>query len=290
MKFGFLSDHEMEYCLKIFQPELHSSAGYQEVVATKYHYTPEQVHEMEACCRANIQCDEQKRSEFDIILTDETRHCECEHKFRHCLKKSNHQTDLGVQYFKIIPQCYAVDHPMVKCNKFKCFYQPTKEYTQYPHDHMGDAARCVEYELDVSKAKVYQTFDLPFIYDSYGKKEFRHLEREAQQLDSYRNLEFDGTGPQAVAVIAGWTSGKWIPTTTISPHKYTYMETSYSHNNKSYDSNNITAKSTQQTSATNIDENQSIDTDRLNKIESKLEMLIRTLSKILPESGDLQKP
>lgn len=63
----------MEYYLKIFQPVLHSDVRYQEVVATKYHYTPEQVNVMEAFCHSNSQCDEQKRSEFKSIFTNGPR-------------------------------------------------------------------------------------------------------------------------------------------------------------------------------------------------------------------------
>lgn len=99
-------------------------------------FHPDTIENMEMCCKLNIQCDMQKRFVlFDTSIDSNIRHCECENKFRECLSSKNtiktgysKVSYFGDVYSRQTASCYSVDHPIVKCEQFKCFYQPETTY------------------------------------------------------------------------------------------------------------------------------------------------------------------
>lgn len=96
---------------------------------------------------------------------------------------------MGDHYFRTTAKCYSVDHPIIKCEEFKCFYQPNNSYKQFPSGHMDGAVRCVKYQLDKTKAKIYQTFELPFYYYGYFDWQFEDLEGMAYRYEpDYDNV------------------------------------------------------------------------------------------------------
>lgn len=140
------------------------------------------VEALERCCTSNIQCDEDKRSEMNGILMEKNiRHCDCEHEFYKCLRKSNYYGVVFIanDYFQKTEKCYALDHPIIKCEQYKCYYQPKKLYNQYPSGAEIGTIRCAEYELDKSKPQIYQTFELAFTYGAYDELDYQELEDNA---------------------------------------------------------------------------------------------------------------
>lgn len=136
---------------------------------------------METCCSSLLQCDEQKRAELKgDFIEDGIRHCECEKKFAKCLTDAEFASimSFGKDYFTKTVKCYSVDHPIIKCEQYKCYYQPNTKFNQYPSGHVKEAIRCVEYQLDESKPKIYQTFELPFYYEGFDDYVWLQIEAE----------------------------------------------------------------------------------------------------------------
>lgn len=139
----------MKFCPSIYA---HTPSLKMRILKIDLNSTEEEI--LEACCHANIQCDERKRSELNHKIISSLRHCECEQKLRECLWKSV-DYNLGVlyfarEYFKHTKKCYTVDYPVVRCLKYQ------REHEWYK--------RCEQYELnhDESKPKIYQTFDVAY--------------------------------------------------------------------------------------------------------------------------------
>lgn len=153
---------------------------------TPHPYAWDTIQEIEACCNSILQCDVQKRAELNSSLVEgDIRHCVCENKFRECLTNSNPQVEnFGQHYFMKTAKCYSVDHPIVKCEQYKCYYQPNATYDQYPSGHASEAVRCTEYELDKSKPKMCQTFNLPFYYVGWSGSDYQWIKFEAKHDDN----------------------------------------------------------------------------------------------------------
>ncbi|XP_044760931.1 phospholipase A2-like isoform X2 [Coccinella septempunctata] len=110
--------------------------------------------EADKCCRAHDKC-------FDFIPSGESKHnltnadqvsrmhCDCDLEFYYCLKNvsSMESIMIGKIYFNDVGKCYKRDYPIIRCLSYKnfLFFQ-----------------KCLVYELDESKEKVYQYFDLPY--------------------------------------------------------------------------------------------------------------------------------
>ncbi|XP_028040028.1 phospholipase A2-like [Bombyx mandarina] len=108
--------------------------------------------ETDMCCREHDHC-------TDLIPAGETKHgltndcfyarlsCECDEKFRLCLKNAN--TDIshtvGMTYFDTIgTKCYRKDYPVVGCQMYGGMFMPI----------------CLEYEFDKKSKQIYQWFDV----------------------------------------------------------------------------------------------------------------------------------
>lgn len=83
------------------------------------------------------------------IITYTMLSCDCERKFLDCLKKASTPASVlvGIMYYEFFPtrRCFSEEHPKVKCLKS----------TGWP------MSKCLKYELDEKKPKIYQWFDLP---------------------------------------------------------------------------------------------------------------------------------
>lgn len=102
----------------------------------------------DSCCRAHDLCPkiiDAQQSEYGLKNNGKfTRlHCECDNEFYKCLKSVNTlvSKQIGILYFNVLgAQCFSEDFPKKICKK---------------HSH----SRCVRYEVDKSKPKIYQWFD-----------------------------------------------------------------------------------------------------------------------------------
>lgn len=163
-------------------PKIYTGTPYRGFSAFIPHFASKTIEALERCCSSNIQCDVRKRSAINGISIDKKlRHCECEHEFYQCVYKANilGVSEIADYYFRKTQKCYAFDHPIIKCERFKCFYQPKKIYEQYPSEAEAGTVRCAEYKLDKSMPKKYQTFDLMFTYEAYGALDYQTLEDNA---------------------------------------------------------------------------------------------------------------
>lgn len=82
-------------------------------------------------------------------------HCDCDELIRRCFSDvSSEYADLAGELFYSSgsDRCFKKEYPIVKC--IEC-----DEDTLF-----GD--RCMRYELDETKSKIYQFFDLPHYYNS----------------------------------------------------------------------------------------------------------------------------
>jgi len=127
------------------------------------------------CCKDVIACDFEQKSKLNrtIYLNDLfrsfVRNCDCERKYHKCLSSYRGFDLIGILGLVSIlksPKCYSVDHPIVKCKKFQYFFEPMITFNELPKRRGTDTIRCLEYELDESKPKIYQdNFDVPFKFD-----------------------------------------------------------------------------------------------------------------------------
>ncbi|KAK4872448.1 hypothetical protein RN001_014477 [Aquatica leii] len=108
--------------------------------------------EADRCCKAHDLCD-------DYIEAGGTKHnltnsafytrlkCQCDEDFNACLKKGNTRASnqVGYLYFNALgTQCFREDYPVISCVR----------YTITPK------RKCLEYEYDTTKEKIYQWFDV----------------------------------------------------------------------------------------------------------------------------------
>lgn len=182
-----ISGSGMKICPKIYASTSPSSK--EDISSYLIEFDSNTAKRLETCCSSNIQCDAQTRSQLKgVTIEADVRHCECEREFRDCISSVNVPSALwwGDFYFRHTPTCYSMDHPIVKCEQYKCFYQPKKQY-KYPKRHRHGAVRCVKYKLDKSKPKVYQTFELPFYYAAYDSDGYEFLNRLAIIFEKSHN-------------------------------------------------------------------------------------------------------
>lgn len=137
----------MEFCPKIFK--VTSKHDFLKIPSGIY-FDRESTQKMESCCKSILQCDTQKRAELNSTLIEGDIHCECKNKYRKCLGKSDQLSGLdqfsqfnvimfGQHYFKKTAKCYSIDHPIIKFEQYKCYYQPKETYNQYPSVHVDGA-------------------------------------------------------------------------------------------------------------------------------------------------------
>ncbi|XP_044009107.1 phospholipase A2-like [Aphidius gifuensis] len=109
----------------------------------------------DACCRSHDQC-------FSNINAGESKgrllnngfftrsNCLCDHDFYRCLKKADTPvaSSIGYTYFNILrPQCFALEYPIVSCEK-----KDSKRIVE---------KKCLEYNLDTKQNMTEQWFDNP---------------------------------------------------------------------------------------------------------------------------------
>lgn len=204
--FELFSDQNVKFCPQIYKTEniAISFSSYQlnliQMLARSMFGL--NIEKMETCCSSILECDAQKRAELTgISIEDDMRHCECENKFRDCLSKSKDAMVMGFggHYFRKTAKCYSVDHPIIECDQYRCYYQPNAAYEQYPPGaHVSGAVRCVKNKLDKSKPKIYQTFELPFYYEGFSDTKYMFLELESKDLE-------DGSKGNKIIITDDWT-------------------------------------------------------------------------------------
>ncbi|KAG8232718.1 hypothetical protein J437_LFUL013311 [Ladona fulva] len=109
--------------------------------------------EEDKCCKEHDYCPETMNGgESKYGLNNDAFYtrldCSCDYKFYNCLKTvdTHISHEIGFTYFNTIgTKCYRNDYPIVRCHHYSSFIKQ----------------RCRVYELDRSKPKMWQWFDLP---------------------------------------------------------------------------------------------------------------------------------
>lgn len=119
------------------------------------------------CCRSLHKCDAHKRIELNQINDAwYIRHCECVNSFKMCSETLN--TSLFEEFVFIFSinatKCFSLDYPIVKCIKFESYSESKNQLFRLSGSIEREKYfnRCLKYELDYSRAKQLQMFDLPF--------------------------------------------------------------------------------------------------------------------------------
>ncbi|XP_031634680.1 uncharacterized protein LOC116347983 [Contarinia nasturtii] len=174
-KIEYLND--MEFCPSILEPTADTLAKSVEAsfrnAEQNTNATEQEI--LDSCCRTLYMCGAQKKIDLNGTKNSNTRNCECENGFRECLENINGKTSSRFAFAYSIQRsaCLAESYPIVKCVKFQIFFAPTAIFYRSPNaiEQKSDYIRCLEYEFDKNKPKIYQTFDLTFIY-KIGKYDF----------------------------------------------------------------------------------------------------------------------
>lgn len=125
-------------------------------------------------CISAAKCDFPSRNMYSNNDNDDDVQvsCDCFEPTRNCLHRINTTLpNYRANEFFISNGgfgCYKEDYPIVRCLEFGYSYIMKNLYISYKYK----IKRCVRYELDESKPKIYQKFDVPFFYDSENPKEF----------------------------------------------------------------------------------------------------------------------
>ncbi|XP_022238369.1 uncharacterized protein LOC106456869 [Limulus polyphemus] len=115
--------------------------------------------ETDICCRAHDHCNDtipslQTKYGLKNVALYTKSLCDCDDVFSWCLKKANTKTSNGIGrvFFNVLQvQCFKLEHPVVKCLRYKGL----------PLIYSS----CQEYQLDKDKSHEWQWFDAQY-YDS----------------------------------------------------------------------------------------------------------------------------
>lgn len=69
-----------------------------------------------------------------------------------------------------------MDYPTVRCKKYQFFFEPRRQFNEFPYGRGTESIRCLEYELDTSKPKIYQVFDAPFFFKTLIRRKPEYVE------------------------------------------------------------------------------------------------------------------
>lgn len=118
---------------------------------------------VDLCCRSLFKCDALKHIELNHTNDNTIRNCECVHSFQTCLQNLKTSLSHALAFIHTIntTKCYANDHPMIKCTEFEAHGLDQLLKFNNSSERKKIGKRCIKYELDGSKAKEIQTFDLP---------------------------------------------------------------------------------------------------------------------------------
>lgn len=140
-------------------------------------------HTLDFFCRQNINCDLRKKVELNRtkeIFRSLIQHCECQRDLQSSIRKrfdKQFEGLLGFVFSLQTRKCYNVDHPIIKCRKYQLFALPEQEFTELPNGFGTESIRCLEYELDTTKPKMYQTFDMPFYFKGLSSKYYERIKQ-----------------------------------------------------------------------------------------------------------------
>jgi len=160
------------------------------------HYLLERTnaHFEDDCSISCVACDLQKKFRMNRIedaFHSFVRDCDCEKKFHKCVHINNGRTHDWRKYDGLLaltatinsPKCYSVEHPIVKCKRYQYFFEPFAQFKEIPKERGTDTIRCVEYELDKSKPKIYQdTFDVPFEFGDLSPEMLNYIYETGEHL------------------------------------------------------------------------------------------------------------
>lgn len=183
-----LSPYRMKYCPSMFRSTENEIRDSLLAIANRSKDIPVDdgfgFGEFDQFCRLNFECDVRRKTELNRqyeIFNSFVRSCECERQFRESVQLERNDWISGVQsFFGHIyalnrRKCYSVDHPIKRCKRFESFYTPRKQYDEFEMERFGtESIRCIEYELDKTKPKIYQLFDIPFQFERIAP-EFREF-------------------------------------------------------------------------------------------------------------------
>jgi len=113
---------------------------------------------IDACCKRHDECPNYISSDSDFArypglpqrpLPFSRLECACDGQFFSCLNTLNVQyaSTVAFGYGVVQSQCFALNYPIVGCNKYSNGLLPPR--------------RCIEYRVDNTKGKVWQWFDVP---------------------------------------------------------------------------------------------------------------------------------
>ncbi|XP_031633503.1 uncharacterized protein LOC116347157 [Contarinia nasturtii] len=149
--------------------------------STKKEVNSTNVESFGSCCRSHFECNARKN--FDRPNESNTPYCQCEKSFSECLDQSKNILSSVFEYAYILgtTKCIAEDYPIVDCAKFQYFFEPYAQFSRPPNENerKREHIRCLEYNVDKTKPKEFQSFDLPFIHRSGQYDVVKYLENVA---------------------------------------------------------------------------------------------------------------
>ncbi|XP_031639842.1 uncharacterized protein LOC116351829 [Contarinia nasturtii] len=176
--------NDMEFCPTVLKPTTDTLQKSIEAIIRNPEQNTNSTENgnIDSCCRTLYLCGVQKKTSLNDTKKSNIRHCECENGFLRCLEKLNDEAtrEFALPYSFEQSTCVKESYPIVKCVKFHKFFEPRAIFYRPPNaiEQESHYIRCLEYEFDESKPKIYQKFDLPYIF-KIGK--YEHFE-EAERL------------------------------------------------------------------------------------------------------------
>lgn len=137
-----------------------------------------------SCCRSHFECNSRRIFDYKrAVQSNSTTNCDCDKDFSECLDKSSNMLSNVFEYSYILStrKCIAHDHPIIECVKFQYFSEPYAEFSRAPHENelRSEQVRCIQYNVDKTKPKIFQLFDLPFLHQSNRYDVVQYLDKLA---------------------------------------------------------------------------------------------------------------
>lgn len=173
-------DYSLDFCPLVIKP---NEKNFQHALQTMI-TTPdgkkgvEEVYTIDQTCRECLKCDFEQRLQLnltkDAFPSKFMRHCKCERVLQLYVQAFHLVTGGFIPFVFSLSskQCYSI----VKCKKYQFFFEPKRQFDEFPYGRGTESIRCLEYELDTSKPKIYQVFDVPFFFKTLIRRKLWYVE------------------------------------------------------------------------------------------------------------------
>lgn len=161
MYFIFFLFADAKYCKSILTP---TENAFKQTLQSTFVHAKTGAHEerVDLCCRSLHKCDAIKNNELNKTIASQFSNCECVWQFQTCLNNLNTTTanELSLLFLINTTKCLSNEYPIIKCNRHEDIRDEELNLSNL-YEREKYLKRCIVYEIDRSRKKELQFFDVP---------------------------------------------------------------------------------------------------------------------------------